>query len=235
MARFAFDIETVSPDIPHDQKPDFRDSNDFEFLISGLGYQPDPGADVETELIFRKGWGPEEELDVIEATLEWFEARDGDTLLTFNGGAFDLLHFVGRAELASKAAGNRHDLAGRVEAFLDDIEHDDLRDDAKQAYGGYPSLEGVCSKNGVSVEKTHLSKFGLSEDSLNEYRNSDAWGKPHILNTDVPVLGEKYLDLVDSGDLDHPAYQPFREALHHYARADILPLFEVADARPFTR
>jgi hypothetical protein len=234
MARFAFDIETVSPNVPHDEMPDFKDSNDFEFLISGLGYQPAPDADVETELIFRDGWGPEAELDVIEATLDWFEARDAETLLTFNGGGFDLLHFVGRAELASDAAGRREDLAARVQDFLERIDHDDLRDDAKNAYGGYPSLDEVCAKNGVMAEKTDLDEFGISVDALNKHRDSRSWGKAHLLNSDVPILGEQYLDLVDAGDTDAESFDAIRSAFDHYARSDIRPLFEVADARPFS-
>lgn len=233
MPRLAFDIETVSPDVPHDEMPDFEDSSDFEFLISAVGYQPEPGDDVETELFFRDGWGPEAELDVIEATLEWLEARNADTLLTYNGARFDLLHFVGRAEIASEQLGAREGLVARVQQFLDGIDHDDIRNDARNAYGGYPSLEDVAFKNDVTVEQTHLEDFGLSADRLNQHRDSRSWGKSHIVNSDIPILGEEYLDLVDDGETDSETYDSIRRAFDHYARADIEPLFELADVRPF--
>lgn len=233
MGRAAFDIETVSPDVPHDEYPDFEDPDDFEFLISAVGYQPAPGDEIETELFFRDGWGPAAELDVIEATLDWLDARDVETLFTYNGSGFDLIHFEGRAERASAALGRRDGVADRVRTFLDGVAHDDLRDDAVDVYGGYPSLEDVCFKNDIDVAKTLLSDYDISEQPLNETRSSKAWGKPDLQNEDVPVLGEAFLDLVDDGGADSEAYETLREAFAHYARGDIRPLFHLADARPF--
>ena len=233
MSRFAFDIETVSPDVPHDQRPDFDDSSDFEFLISAVGYQPEPGDPVETELFFRDGWGPEAEAEVIDRTLDWFEARDGDTLLTYNGERFDLVHLRGRAEIASKEAVGYDALEDRIETFLANIEHDDVRHDARRAYGGYPSLEGVCKKNDVDVVETPLDEYELSEERLNETRSSKSWGKNHLVSEDVPVLGEEYLSAVDAGETETETFENVRSALDHYARGDIRPLFRLADARPF--
>lgn len=233
MSRFAFDIETVSPDVPHDQKPNFDDSGDFEFLISAVGYQADPGAEIETELFFRDGWTPEAEVDVIESTLDWFDSRDGDTLLTYNGERFDLIHLRGRAEIAGTSAYDHDDLVARVESFLAGIEHDDVRDDARAAYGGYPSLEGTCKKNDVEVVETPLEEYGFSEERLNKTRSSKVWGKDHLVSQDVPVIGEEYLGAVNAGETDTEAFENMREGLAHYARADIRPLFELADKRPF--
>lgn len=118
--RFAFDIETVSPDLGPDEELDFEDSNQFELFISSVGYQPEPGSKIETELIYRDGLGPGSELDVIEETLDWIDERDGEKLLTFNGSGFDLIHLRGRAKLASEASGSRNGVSDRVEDFLEE-------------------------------------------------------------------------------------------------------------------
>lgn len=231
MQRIAFDIETVSPDVPHTDRPTFDDPTDFEFLVSGLGYQEAPGEDIETELIFRDGWGAVSELDVIEATLDWLDDRDADQLVTYNGTNFDLVHLRGRAEIACNAAGERAGLVERIDAFVDGVEHIDLRNDAVSAYGGYPTFEDVCSKNDVGTEKTLLEDHGISVDALNKYRDSASWGDAHIGNGDVPVIGERFLDGIDEGKTS--AVETYREALEHYSRADIVPLFDLADKRPF--
>lgn len=234
MSRFAFDIETVSPDVPHDEKPNFTDPRDFEFLISAVGYQPTPDAEIETELFFRDGWTPEAELEVIESTLDWFDARTtgDDTLYTYNGERFDLHHLQGRASIASTQIGV-DGVVDRVETFIADIEHVDIQHDAKHVYGGYPTLEDVCFKNNVPVDRTHLSEYGIAEEPLNETRSSRAWGTSYLVNEDVPVLGEDYLDAIADGETGTEAFENIRAAFDHYARADIEPLFQLADARPF--
>lgn len=231
MSRIAFDIETVSPDVPHDQRPDFKDANDFEFLISGLGYQVTPGTEIETELIFRYGWGATSELQVIEQTLDWIEDRDPDQLITYNGTSFDLNHLRGRAVIVSSATDDYNDLVDRIDAFLNAIEHIDLRDDAVGVYGNYPRLEDVCRGEGVDTESTYLEDYGICIDRLNEHRGSATWGDAIIGNADVPVLGEWYLDSFEDEDIK--TNDKYFEALSHYARADIEPLFELADKRPF--
>lgn len=232
MSRLAFDIETVSPDLQPDERPTFDDPGDFEFLIAGLGYQAEPGGPVETELFFRDGWGPDAELDVIDAALDWLESHDADAIVTYNGENFDFVHLLGRAEIAGDATG-RDDVFARAQAFMDGLTSIDVRNDARDAYGGYPSLEDVCSKNDVDAPKTLLTKFGIDQARLDEQRPSAAWGQAHIVNTDVPILGEQYLDLVDDGETDSEAFESLRAALDHYARTDIEPLFELADKRPF--
>lgn len=113
------------------------------------------------------------------------------------------------------------------------IEHDDIRDDAVDALGGYPSFEETCKPFGCNVEKTILEEFDLPNELVEPHRNTVDFGKDHIVNRDVAVLGERYLDLLDVGATDTVTFSNIRAAMDHYAVTDIEPLFELADRRPF--
>ena len=232
-ARFAFDIETVSPGVAADEYPDFEDSSQFEFLASCVAYREPPDAEPETAVFFRDEWGPAAEFDVIERTLAWFESRDSNAVITYNGDRFDLLHLRGRAVLASETLGARSGLVDRVDAFVESTESIDLQPEAWDAWGEYTSLEAACKAAGVGTSRTRLDAYDLSAINLDEQRRARDVGTENVLGADVPILGERFLDLADAGATDTLSFRELRRLLEHYALNDVRPLFELADRRPF--
>ncbi|MFC6725009.1 hypothetical protein ACFQE1_11635, partial [Halobium palmae] len=99
----ALDIETVSPDREPTAQAHFRDSTYFELLAVGLGHRTSPDGPVETAVVFREDDTSEAELALVDAVCDWVGARDPDSLLTYNGANFDLLHLDGRAHIAGEA------------------------------------------------------------------------------------------------------------------------------------
>jgi hypothetical protein len=224
--RLALDIETVSPGLDPGERPDFRDSGDFELLAVALGHQTDG---VETEVLFRAGTGPAAELDLVERTLDWLADRPADTLLTYNGEAFDLLHLRGRTQLASETLGAREHVAARLDAVLDGVVHDDLRNRAVDRFGGYPSFEAACQRVGVDVPETRWADYDHGKDPTT-WRGATGTDSPVVKNSDVPQFGAAYLELADVGATETLTFRELERLLTDYARSDVEPLFELADA-----
>jgi len=221
--RAAFDIETVSPSIPDDERPNFTDSRDFELTGAAIAYDYADGS-CETIVEWRNGWGARSELDLIEALSDCL--APAETVITYNGERFDLAHLEGRARIAGAEVGGRaHE---QVQAILDDIDHVDLKHEAWDAYGDYTSLEDTLRHVGIEPVETLPEAFEHGVPST-------AWPKDPseaVESKDLAVLGEIYLDAVD-GTRDDIAVTELEEMLTHYARADVELLFELADARPF--
>lgn len=232
--RFAFDIETISPQLAADEYPNFQNPDHFEFFSACCAYQPEPGGDIEHELFIRDGRGPDAELDVIESAVEWFYDRPGETLITYNGDGFDFIHLRGRAEIAADQLGDRHHLADRVDQLLGTHISDDLQPAAWDTFGEYTSFEGACKAAGVDVPQTMLSEYDVDTDDYAAHRRSKHAMKPYFVGGDVPVVGEQYLDLLEVGAGETKTAQELESMLSHYATTDVMPLFELADARPFT-
>lgn len=228
----ALDIETVSPDREPTEQAHFRDSTYFELLAVGLGYRPAPGEAIETTVCFRDGDTPESELALVDAVCDWCADREADRLVTFNGDGFDLLHLPGRAELAGEAVG---DVAPRrrLDALLG-LDHVDLMDDAKETWGGYRGLEQVCRDLGVDVPETHWADYdhGLHPD---DWRSPSKRGKKQVVNTDVPHFGERYLALAAVDARETLTFRALHDLLTDYTVADIEPLFDLLDCRPFNQ
>ncbi|MFC7137998.1 ribonuclease H-like domain-containing protein [Halobaculum litoreum] len=221
--RAAFDIETVSPALREDERPDFTDSRDFELSGAAIAYEYSDGS-TETVVEWRQGWGPRRELDLIETLLERLEPAE--TLVTYNGERFDLAHLEGRARIAGAEVGERaHE---PVQTYLSGIEHVDLQPDAWAAYGKYTSLEQALTAVGLDPVAT------LPGDFAHGVPPSDWANEPTeaIESADLAVLGEIYLDAVD-GDRSDVSLSALEEMLSHYARADAELLFDLADRRPF--
>ncbi|WP_435196083.1 hypothetical protein [Natronomonas sp. EA1] len=223
--RLALDIETVSPHLAPDEWPDFEDSDDFELLAVALGHDAEG---VETTVLFRDGTSPESELDLIERVLEWCASRDADTLVTFNGDRFDLLHLRGRAARAAEAVGDSA-VPDRVERFLDSLEHDDLRTRAVARWGGKPSFEQACARVDVPVTATHWADYdhGMEPD---DWRRSRDFGSEEVKNGDIPQFGERYLALAEVDARGTLTFRELERLLTDYARSDVEPLFALADA-----
>ncbi|WP_324757045.1 ribonuclease H-like domain-containing protein [Haloarcula sp. GH36] len=223
IVRAAFDIETVSPDVPDDQYPDFTDSHDFELSGAGIAYEYADGS-RETVVEWRNGWGPRAELDLIETLLDRLEPAE--TVITYNGERFDLAHLEGRARIAGATVGERaHE---PVQSYFEGTEHIDLKPEAWAAYGDYTSLEEALEQVGLDPVETLPSKFDHKIPRSEWTKNpSEA-----ITSADLALLGEIYLDRVDGERSDIPV-AVLEEMLTHYVQADVELLFELADARPF--
>ncbi|MEZ3145715.1 hypothetical protein [Halobaculum sp. MBLA0143] len=256
--RAAFDIETVSPQLDDDEQPDFRDSQHFELLAAAVAYEY-PDGSRETAVHWRDGWGSTAELAVAEWIVD--SLADVETVVTYNGTEFDMLHLVGRARIAGAAAGRREPFE-RAEALVDRIDHVDLQPPAWTAFGDYTSLEGTLRAVGIDPTATDPTGFDHGVPRAAWPTTPD---EP-VESRDVARLGEIYLDAVDAGGTvaggsggdgdadggddtvsdsdtdgdtadgsDTPAVDAdeLRAMLDHYARADVEYLFDLADARPF--
>jgi len=223
IVRAAFDIETVSPDVPDDQYPDFTDSHDFELSGAGIAYEYADGS-RETIVEWRNGWGPRAELDLIETLLD--RLKPAGTVITYNGERFDLAHLEGRARIAGATVGKRaHE---PVQSYLEGIEHIDLKPEAWAAYGDYTSLEDTLEQVGLNPVETLPNNF---EHKIPRSEWKKKSSEP-ITSSDLALLGEIYLDSVDARRDDIPV-TVLEEMLTHYVQADVELLFELADARPF--
>lgn len=226
----ALDIETVSPDREPSEQSHFRDSAYFELLAVGLGYRPEPGAPVETTVLFRDDDSPEAELALVEAVCDWCGDRPADTLVTYNGDGFDLIHLPGRANLAGDVVGDDAPRR-RLDAVLA-LDQVDLMDDVQAAWGGRRGLAWVCEELGVDLSKTAWADYrhGLHPD---DWRSDGKRGSTEVLNTDVPHFGERYLALASVDARETLTFRALHDLLRDYTVADIRPLFELVDRRPF--
>lgn len=233
--RFAIDIETVSPSLaPYERVPDFEDSRYFELLAVALGHET-PAGEREVAVLFRDGTTPASELDLVERVCRWLRARDGERYLTYRGEAFDVPHLLGRTEAALADCPGREGeavLADLRTLLTDDLAHDDLGPPAAAAFGDYTSFEDACERAGVETEATRWAAYDHGTD-LDDLRPPKHRGEVTVLNRDVPVLGGRYLALAEAGATETVTFRALRDLLEHYARADVAPLFDLADARPF--
>jgi hypothetical protein len=226
----ALDIETVSPDREPTEQAHFRDSSYFELLAVGLGYRPGPGEPVETTVCFRDGEDAESELALVDAVCDWCVERPADRLVTYNGDGFDLLHLPGRAAVAGDAVGDTGP-RDRLDRILD-LQHVDLMDETRRVYGGFRGLEQVCEDLAVDVPETHWAGYehGMNPD---DWRPLGKRGKKQVVNTDVPQFGERYLALAAVDAHETVTFRALSDLLRDYTVADIEPLFELLDRRPF--
>lgn len=225
MARLALDIETISPDVPHDEHPDFQDSTQFEMLAVGLGIEHDDG-EVDLEVLFREDDSKAAEIALLEETIDWLEANAPETVVTYNGDEFDLLHLVGRSKIQTS---NQSDIVLRYSDWVRSIDHIDLKPPAWKAWGEYTSFENACANVGVDVPPTLVDEYDLGVDL--QTRSPYCSSGPTFENGDVPILGEEYLvGQRENTDLNCDEAE---RLLREYTESDLWPLFKLADARPF--
>lgn len=224
--RLAFDIETVSPTVPHDEMPDFDDPTDFELLAVGLGYQPTPGGGIERDVLFRDGWGEHAEAALLDDVAAWLDERatDDARLLTYNGDGFDIPITHGRGRIASQETSDESALAA-FRSVVDCLDHADIQPDAWKAFGTYTNLEEACQYCGWPPTETVLSEYNCGVAP----REVGLQPGEAVENGTIPRLGELYLNRCDEGN-DRDG---LREVLYDYTVADIEPLFVLDDRRPF--
>ena len=231
-SRIAIDIETVSPDYEYWETPDFRDSNDFELLAVALAYQEDRDIAPESSVLLRDGWGPESEMGLIEEIVLQIEAMEADVFLSYNGEAFDYPHLRGRVRLVADELNSRPEIVERVDMALRSGYSDDLKNDVWEAFGDYTTLEDACTLAGLSVEDPKWRNFahGLNPD---EFRTSRQNSSESLNGADIAQFGEYYLDWCDEECIAERRFGALEQMLRAYATSDVIPLFQLADARPF--
>lgn len=78
-----------------------------------------------------------------------------------------------------------------------------------------------------------LSEFDIDTQQYHERRDTTDALKPHFVGGDVPAVGARYLDLLEAGATETKTFRELERMLSHYATTDVVPLFELADSRPF--
>ncbi|GAB7020156.1 3'-5' exonuclease [Halostagnicola bangensis] len=232
--RLAFDIETINAERPDDEEMDAQNSEHVEFFCVCVAHQTEPGTDPHYEIIFREGNSAEDELKVIEQTLDYLETKPPESVLTYNGNEFDLPHLEGRAQIAAETIEGRFDVAQRAEEFVDNIESIDLMPEACDFCGDeYTSFENICETVGVDVTRTPFQEYDFDIDVV-PHRPTWKGIEPYMMGCDIPLLGERYLNFKRIGATNLPQFQELREAIKHYATTDVIPLFELNNKRPFS-
>ncbi|QZA88211.1 hypothetical protein K0C01_10525 [Salinarchaeum sp. IM2453] len=216
--RLALDIETIQT--VDEAELDLSNSDHLELLCVGVGYQPHPSGQIETDVLFREELSPTAEIDLINELCDWLETRDANTLLTYNG-EFDLGHIRGRAKLASQALPQQdRNVVERVEDLFSQLTHDDLM------RPGF-SLETVAD-----VPKTYwdIYKHGMDatdwryrQKELGIFDEDRPLDDPIISGSDIPYFGRELLNSTKGTT----KYRTLYEMIYQYAVSDVEPLFEL--------
>jgi len=233
----ALDIETIATVNEHEREA--TNPRHQEVLCVGLGHRGSSEDAPESTVLFRDDATSDAEVHLIERTIDWLERRDWDALVTFSGAWFDLPVLVGRADLAGKAVGDR-DLGRRVRETLESCYHADLSATKNRSIGA-GSLEDMAAYVGSLTPETRWTDYDI-EQSPRSWR-PDQWAAmrsegrdppsddpadPVVYNSDVPYFGQAWLEAMDDGRVEE-ADRLF-ECLDAYTRADIDPLFAIADS-----
>ena len=204
--------------------------------VSTGGLSVDTNA-VEHAVFFREDRSATAELDLIRRVVDWLAEYEPTSVLTYNGECFDCPHLRGRARIAAAAAGAGRSVANSVTSFLDATTHQDLfvevREPYEQVNGRWPRFEDACAALDVPVERTPLAEYEFGDVDLAASRFTQDATKPYLVGADVPTLGPRYLRLREAGATNTRTFTDLEAMLAHYARTDVVPLFELAARRPF--
>ncbi|MFC7047299.1 3'-5' exonuclease [Halobacteriaceae archaeon GCM10025711] len=231
--RVALDIETISPNVGKNERPDFGNPDDFELLAVGLAYDGPRNPTVGSKrVLLRDDPSPAAELDLLQRTVSALRTYNPETLITYSGEEFDLPILLGRPiRAADNPAGDA--ALGELETALNGVEHDDLKYEAWETYGDYLTLEELAIKEGLRPAETRFEDFDHGMD-LPSVRPSNST-KPTVQSKDIPGIGEVWLharspvhDNIGPCNVDAT-----RDLIEHYTLGDIEHLFSLADARPF--
>ena len=252
----AFDIETIDAPVESNTDRDLRNSAHVELFCVGVGAAPietssgDSTAassptrattadhyEVEHAVFFREDRSATAELNLIRRVVDWLADYEPTSVLTYNGESFDCPHLRGRARIAAAAAGTDRSVADSVTSFLDATTHQDLfvavREPYEQVNGRWPRFEDACAALDVPVERTPLADYRFGDVDLAAARSTRDATKPYLVGADVPTLGPRYLRLREAGATNTRTFTDLEAMLAHYARTDVVPLFELAARRPF--
>ncbi|MDF9746300.1 hypothetical protein [Natrinema salsiterrestre] len=85
----------------------------------------------------------------------------------------------------------------------------------------------------MDVPRTTLSEFDIDTERYHDRRDRTDALKSYLAGGGVPIAGERYLDLLEAGATATKTFRELEGLLTHYATTDVVPLFELADSRPF--
>lgn len=226
--RLALDIETISPDVPYDEYPDFDDPTDFELLATALVYEPPGGGldDLIQVLLWRDGVDADSEALHAHEVAQAIISAEPQQIITYNGDRFDRKLLLARAKRAGQTIGDSTAFATMGEAL--DRDHLDLKPAAWEQYGEYTTLEQVAEKQGLEVRETKINHYNHGHDL--GYRSST--DPPYLQSGDIPELGEALLR-TQAGLEETVNLKPLRDMLRDYALGDIEHLLALADRHPF--
>lgn len=225
MSLLAIDIETASPH--SEPNGDMQNTDHFELVAVGLGYQKRPGASVETEVLFREGgWDTYHTTELLTRVTDWIKARDPNYAITYNGKSFDephLLNWAAEADAEYKTT----DLEETFQTIFNN--HVDLIRSASSIHGGSGQsrikLEEALEDADITVSKTYYGNYDLPPELTNSVEQD------YVQNVDIGrVLGEAYVDYIGVPDEPHAEYLDLGRLLYDYTAADIEPLFELSES-----
>lgn len=210
MGTVALDIETVSPQVDSVADVDFLDSRQFEILCVGVAHRLTPDSPHETDVLWRGGIESGDEYEVLAELCEWLDQRHYTTILTYNGSRFDERHLRGRAAIVGDEVGEAT-LAEAMHRSWQAADHWDLMHDIVREHGHRLSLEDAVEEH-VGARPPEVE-----------------WNGDPITNADLPDLGRQYLSH-RSGLMTLNEADRLERRLEAYVRADIEPLFDLADS-----
>lgn len=224
MSMLAIDIETASP---HSEPADDRQNTDhFELVAVGVGYQDRPGGSVETEVLFREGdWGIYHTADLLSRVKTWAIDHNPNYAITYNGDNFDKPHLLNWAqevdeeykttsltETFETIFDNHIDLSRSASAMYSDATHESL------------SLEETLDKAGIDNSKTYYNDYTLPQEFTSTFNSS------YVHTDDIErTIGEAYVTYIGARDQPHTDYTDLEQLLSDYTIGTIEPLFELSE------
>lgn len=228
MGTLALDIETASPfDMPFDVSR----TETLAWVAIAVAYDDGNGRPDATVFLRRGDWGDEHTADLLDRFLSWCSERDIETVLTYNGAAFDLLHMrnwarqVADSGFASDAPRTLERLvASHVDVALAaaDTHSDELRP-SQQILPDFKAyqLEGIDNEmiyyDDYALPSPYLASAGIEGDFVQGKHVGEA-------------LGERYVDGVVAGLDETRTHRALESLLIDYCYSDILDLFTLYDA-----
>jgi hypothetical protein len=222
----AFDLETVTPNVPVGGYPDFEDPDDFELFGAAIavqesGTRPSDVPDKAT-VLFREGRSSTAETAFGKQVVNCLKATDPDTIVTFNGDRFDKPMTAGRLHRLGTDG-----VATDFLSLFETSDHLDLKHSAWSAYGDYTSLEELCEHQGLTVARTRWADYEFTLEGMKQVLERASGS--YITGADIPTAGEVYLTALETNE----EADVLATALQEYTLADVECLFKLADHHPF--
>lgn len=230
--RVALAIETITPGVDAGEDPADGDPDDHELLAVALAYDGPRNPTVGTErVLLRDDPSPDAELDLFQRLLSALTTYDPETLVTFGGEAFDLPILLGRPIRINEDQPG-HAIRNNLDTLVDSFDHQDLREDAREADGDDATLENTLRSEGIEPTETRFDDYdhGLDLEAVRPAKNAT----PTVERDDVAAVGEVWLHARSPhhDDVGPCHVGPTRELIERHAMGQVEHLFELADARP---